>query len=386
MMEFAQNGAMPDDIALVMMDADILDRAGEDRNERERGQVDDRSLAAHVSPPSSPAPFRVTPPALYCPFPTAVHTDARCIEEGTIAWMKRYGYIETASEEETARNAQFGIRAARVHPIGCTEAIQLVSDLTVWLFLTDDVYVEEPGMSSTLSVTADHVIRSIRVLRDPEDLPPVPSASLLALQDISRRLRALATHEQVDRLVNGMVEFFLAGCCEAVSFSRKTLPTAADYVPVRDSINCLRSVCFVFIEIVGGYELTGPTWCRPDLQAVVNKATRIISNHHDILSGLRELSREVPMNLPAVIAREQGLPMAEAFAHVGDLANADTRSFVDMTERLLADEADPSVEKYVDGLKAWIRGNLDWSLTTGRYRVCDYLDHSPAPTGATRCT
>jgi hypothetical protein len=196
---------------------------------------------------------------------------------------------------------------------------------------------------------------------------------LLALQDISRRLRSLATHEQVDRFVNGMVEFFLAGCCEAVCFSRKALPTEADYIPVRDAINCLRSVCFVFIEIAGGYELPGPTWCRPDLQAVVNKATRIVSNHHDILSGLRELSCEVPMNLPAVIAREQGLSISDAFARVGDVANADMRSFVDMTERLLDDESDPSVERYVDGLKAWIRGNLDWSLTTGRYRVCDYL-------------
>jgi hypothetical protein len=242
----------------------------------------------------------------------------------------------------------------------------------VWLFLTDDVY-EEHGASNSLSVKSDHVIRSIRLLRDPEDLRSAPSASLLALQDISRRLRALATHEQVDRVVNGMIEFFLAGCCEAVSFSSKRLPAAAEYIPMRDSINCLRSVCFVFIEIVGGFELPGPIWCRPDLQAVVNKATRIVSNHHDILSGLRELANEVPMNMPAIIAREQGLPIAQAFARVGKLADADTRSFVAMSERLLADAPDPAIEAYVDGLKAWIRGNLDWSLTTGRYRVCDYV-------------
>jgi hypothetical protein len=326
-----------------------------------------------IRSPSIASPSRVTLPALVCPFPTAIHADAQRIEEGTIAWMKRHGYIRTASEEATARNAQFGIRAARVHPVGCTESIQLVSDLTVWLFLTDDVYVEEPGMAGTLSITSDHVIRSIRVLRDSDDLPPVRSASLLALQDISRRLRALATHEQIDRIVSGMIEFFLAGCCEAISFSRKTLPTVADYVPTRDAINCLRSVCFVFIEIAGGYELSGRTWCRPDLQAVVNKATRIISNHHDILSGLRELAQEVPMNLPAVIAREQGLSIAEAFAQVGDIANTDLRSFLDLSERLVADTRDPSIGAYVDGLKAWIRGNLDWSLTTGRYRVCDYF-------------
>ncbi len=114
-------------------------------------------------------------------------------------------------------------------------------------------------------------------------------------------------------------------------------------------------------------------WCRPDLQAVVGKAARIISNHHDILSGLRELSREVPMNLPAVLAREQGLSLAEAFVRAGELADTDTRSFIDLADRLLGTNPGPSVEGYINGLKAWIPGNLDWSLTTGRYRVHDYL-------------
>jgi hypothetical protein len=363
MTRLTESAARWDDIAPTLAAIHALAQSDDIRSTETRACV----------PSSNPAPVRVAPPTLYCPFPAAIHDDAHRIEEGTIAWMKRYGYIKSAREEEKVRSAEFGIRAARVHPTGSTEAIQIVSDLTVWLFLTDDVYVEAPGASNALSITAEHVIRSIRVLRDPEDLPPAPSVSLLALQDISRRLRRLATHEQVDRVVNGMVEFFLAGCCEAVCFARRALPAAADYIPVRDSINCLRSVCFVFIEIVGGFELPGPIWCRPDLQAVVNKATRIVSNHHDILSGLRELANEVPMNMPAVMAREQGLPIAQAFARVGELADADTKSFVEMSERLLADGPDPAIEAYVDGLKAWIRGNLDWSLTTGRYRVCDYV-------------
>jgi hypothetical protein len=327
----------------------------------------------YIRSPSILPAIAVALPVLECPFPAAVHADAQAIEEGTIAWMRRYGYIETADQEAVARSAAFGIRAARVHPVGDTQAIQLASDLTVWLFLTDDVYVEEPGASRTLSITADHVLRCVRVLRDPEDLPVKPNGSLLALQDISRRVRALAGREQVDRFVNGMLEFFLAGCCEAVCASRKTLPASADYIPLRDAINCLRSVCFVFIEIAGGCELPGPVWCCPDLQAVVSKAVRIISNHHDILSGLRELSLELPMNLPAVIAREHGLPIGEGFARVGAMANADMQHFVAMADRLISGEPDPAVAAYVDGLKAWIRGNLDWGRTTGRYRVCEYF-------------
>ncbi len=330
-------------------------------------------LAGDTDTPKNSGALRITLPVLYCPFPSAVHADALSIEEGTLAWMWRYSFIKTTRDEEVARRAQFGIRAARVHPTGSTAAIRLVSDLTVWLFFTDDVYVEKAGLSGKLGVTSDHIIHCVRVLRNPEDLSSNPNPSLLALQDISRRLRRLATNEQLDRIINGMVEFFLAGYCEAVHFSRRTLPTEADYIPVRDTINCLRAVCFVFIEIAGGFELSAPVWCRTSLQAVVNKAVRIVSNHHDILSGLRELANDVPMNLPAVIAREQGLPVAEAFARVGDIVNADVRSFIEMTNRLLADDPDPAVAAYVDGLKVWIRGNLDWSLITGRYRVDDHV-------------
>jgi 5-epi-alpha-selinene synthase len=310
-------------------------------------------------------------PHLHCPIPSAIHPDANRIEGGTIAWMKRFGYIKTDMDEMAARRAQYGIRAARVHPVGHFEAIRLVSDLTVWLFMTDDAYIERAGRMNVLTVTTDHAMRSIRVLRDPLDMQIAVDPSLLALQDISLRLRRIATPEQIERLIGGMVEFFLAGCCEAIRFSRASLPKMAEYVPMRDAINCLRNVCFVFIELVGGFELPGAVWCRSDLQAVVDKATRIVSNHHDVLSGVRELADEVPMNLPAVLAQERDISLSKAFACVCDMANADMQDFIDMSRSLCQPGAHPGVTAYVEGLKAWIRGNLDWSETTGRYAVAD---------------
>jgi hypothetical protein len=174
-----------DAIAPTAPEYDMVRRVGERQKESTFVGEDGHDAPNDLHPPARRAPVRVTRPTFYCPFPAAVHAQVNRIEEGTIAWMKRYGYIKTARDEDAARCAEFGIRAARVHPTGSTEAIQLVSDLTVWLFLTDDVYVEESGMKSALSITADHMTRSIRVLRNPEDLPLAPSASLLALQDIA---------------------------------------------------------------------------------------------------------------------------------------------------------------------------------------------------------
>ncbi|MFE6165871.1 hypothetical protein ACFQ7F_44040 [Streptomyces sp. NPDC056486] len=319
------------------------------------------------------APAELTVPDLYCPFPSAIHADAQSLEAGTLAWMQRYGYITTAEEERSAHDSQFGTLAARTYPAGRSEVIQLASDLMTWLFLTDDANIEEPGHTDTLPVTASHILHSVRILHDPDDLPPAPTHHHRALQDISNRVRALATEEQRDRLIGGMVEYFMAGACEAIYLCRKITPPVDDYIALRDSSIATRSVCFLFSEIAGNYQLPGPLWCHPGLQSAVRLATRIISNHHDILSGLREQSREVPMNLPWALSQERELSTVDAIAQTAAFANADTRRFVQLADILHAGHPSRAVELYIAGLKAWIRGNLDWSLTTGRFHVSDYV-------------
>lgn len=315
---------------------------------------------------------RIRVPELFCPFPSDIHQAAAMIEERTISWMKRCGYINSLSDEKTARASQFGIRAALVHPQGRVSAIQLASDLTVWLFLTDDVHVEDAATKHALASVTAHVLRFVRILRNPEDEIDSSLPSMRALRDLSRRLHRLANDEQIERITNGLIEYFLAATNEAAHVSSRTPPSVCDYIPARDAINCLRSVCFVFIELAGGFNLPGKSWCRPEMQMLVNLATRIVSNHHDLLSGLRELSNEMPMNLPAVIAHEQEVTLAEAFSRVAMMADRDMQEFVTLASRFAAMNAGRPELDYVEGLKAWIRGNLDWSLTTGRYRVGDY--------------
>lgn len=159
------------------------------------------------------------------------------------------------------------------------EAIQLASNLTVWLFHLEEHYVVAAGAFGTLAETTSHTVRCLPVL-----------------------------HE---------------------------------------AINCLRSVCSVFVEIVGGYALSADRRHRPTVQTVGRKATRIILNLHDPPPGLLELPNDLPINLPAVTARGTGLPIGKAFAQVVELANADMREFVAMSDQPLAMETNRFVRLYV---------------------------------------
>ena len=47
-------------------------------------------------------------PDLWCPIEPALHPDREEVSEHALAWLRRYGYVTTRTEEETARAARFG--------------------------------------------------------------------------------------------------------------------------------------------------------------------------------------------------------------------------------------------------------------------------------------
>ena len=74
------------------------------------------------------------------------------------------------------------------------------------------------------------------------------------------------------------------------------------------------------------------------------------------------------MNLPRVLARHHGCPLPRAVDRAADCAWFELEVFLQEAGRLRLGGAG-RVARYVTGLESWIRGNLDWSLTTNRYPV-----------------
>ncbi|MFV8131454.1 terpene synthase family protein [Streptomyces syringium] len=77
--------------------------------------------------------------------------------------------------------------------------------------------------------------------------------------------------------------------------------------------------------------------------------------------------------------RYLGAVAAEAIYRAKGIAlgmcEAQMRRF-DRLSKPLAEEGDAALARYVRGLGAWIRGNLDWSMSCGRYHVA-----APQPPG-----
>jgi hypothetical protein len=87
-------------------------------------------------------------------------------------------------------------------------------------------------------------------------------------------------------------------------------------------------------------------------------------------------------NLVTALQAELGLECDAAIVVATSYADAEVRAFVELERKLLESvpTSDPALLLYIEGLKALMRGNLDWSMESGRYTdsTMDLLEVAPS--------
>jgi 5-epi-alpha-selinene synthase len=99
-------------------------------------------------------------------------------------------------------------------------------------------------------------------------------------------------------------------------------------------------------------------------------ANNVVCWSNDIISLDKEMKRGDVHNLVLALRCEHQLVLQEAIDHAGELHDAEVRAFIDLEPRLPSFGAavDAELARYVVILRSWMRGNLDWSHASGRYR------------------
>lgn len=96
---------------------------------------------------------------------------------------------------------------------------------------------------------------------------------------------------------------------------------------------------------------------------------------NDVHSVAKEEPRGDVDNAVLVVQRERNLCRERALDHVRDIVMAQIEVFVALERQLpdvcstlsLGDEDRHAVDRYVDAMKAWIRGYHQWETETHRY-------------------
>jgi 5-epi-alpha-selinene synthase len=306
-------------------------------------------------------------PSLSCPFPSAINPHAEQAQQATVAWARRFCLLQRDAAFQRLNRLQYGMLMARAYPCAPREALQIVTDWSTWLFLLDD-QCDEAGIGQDPEQLMYLHTRLISVLRgEPADRDEGPFVH--SLYDLYARMQAYAPQGWLERFSQSVAQYFTANVWEANNRRRGTIPDAKTYCAMRLFTSAVYP-CLMLIEVTEGLHLPPQAYNHPDVQDMAKMANNVISWSNDIVSLEKELRQGDVHNLALILSHEQKLSLQAAVNRVGALHDAEVRAFVAMSERLPAfsPAVDNDLQRYVMGMRFWMRANLDWSFATTRYQ------------------
>lgn len=295
---------------------------------------------------------------------------AKAIEQATRARVLGVRLLpRVAARMRRFDASQFGLLTASVYPWGERERLEVCNDWHVWLFLFDDEVDEQREVCERPEELREYVEACVRVLRGgPLRLRATPLERFT--EDLRRRLERLASEAWLERFGRDVEDYLHQGTLQAAShWVAGTVPALEAYIEQRAMDSAMYTAQDLMEIAAPGQELPEELWRDPLVQRMRHLCTRVVGLTNDLFSFEKEvLWHHNPNNFVHVLRVTHQLGLEEAILAAIEFINADTEAFL-ACERVLEETGpvDARVLGYVRGMKEWMRGNVHWSLVTGRY-------------------
>lgn len=288
-------------------------------------------------------------------------------EEESLAWAEDFGLFRDGRSYKIFKAAGIGRLAARFHPYCPPGDLRLLSDFYAWMFLQDDLRDEsEVGHSPDRLSDSDR--RSLAVLEGDE-----PSGSdgpvVHAVCDLRERFASIAPGPMwMRRFTRAIRSYLEATVWEASNRARGVVPDPEAYLRMRPLTGGLD----IDEELIGlSEDARLPRWVLDDrsVKRLTEASFNVVCWSNDILSLEKELAHGDVHNLVIVLGEATGLSLEEAARRVVEMHNAEVRDFIALSTDPppFGVAVDERLSRYLSILRARMRGNLDWSLESGRY-------------------
>jgi hypothetical protein len=305
-------------------------------------------------------------PRIELPVDTAT---VREVHRSTLARCRELGLIGPGrmSQNSFDRGA-FALLSALTYPHAQRDALVLCNDFMTYLFFVDDQAEEDVGLGQRPELLGSYFRRHVSVLRgDASPAADDPAGKLLA--SVRERLASRASTAWLARFADGVEAYLLRGTLAgACHWTEQTVPSVAEYTEQRiwdSAVLCAQDL----LEVSGGGELDARFASSAELAALRRLCARVVAFTNDLVSYGKEVREHAsPNNLVHVIMHHERRSLDDAVARVMRVVERDVEQF----ERCVATapaqmSAHAPFVRYVHGQRAWMRGNLMWSLATGRY-------------------
>jgi len=321
------------------------------------------------------APFEVE---IFCPLTSRMHVDHETILEQHRAWARTFDLLSSSESYQRFCDTRFDLLVAyQLYDLPVESAV-IASHLMAWFFVFDDVmdidHGGEPGIREYRTKLCKRHLDILDGAETNDDDPPC----LLAFSDYLQKVKTLG-HERYsfwyDRMRHHLQEYVLGACWEShigpTTASNTNTPL---YLQIRQ----------MSVGVAPCHDLMAIIMQVPPepfhMSFFINRLERLAINYSIWINDLAGLGRDVKRGLGNVIftiEKDHSLSRADAAKMVGRMCDEELKAFLEVERQLPmllgeAYEKDRKVyETYVDLLKRWMRGLVDWSARTARYQRLD---------------
>ncbi|MFB2980360.1 hypothetical protein [Microseira sp. BLCC-F43] len=306
-------------------------------------------------------------PEFYCPIEVRLNEHTDKAEKNSWEWVRKFGLVPEGGVEYRALQAEKAAwLVGYTNPDAAADDLYLISDFMTWICIYDDLsdaanLGKHPDKLSILHQRLVDVLNGADVSGQDDNLTQ-------ALQDICQRLIQRTSCEWVERFARDVEQQLQGFVWESTNRLAGITPDLSSYVKLRP----------YSLTIFPNLDLT---WVSQDIPAnakflrhiYVQQMTVMVCNHigwtNDVLGINRELREENPHNIVLVLQQEYNLSLQDAVKRAVEMCNAEVKAFLNLESRLpsFGETEDISLKRYIDGLRSWIRGHLNWCSETARY-------------------
>ena len=310
-----------------------------------------------------------TLPTFYCPFPPAIHPQVAEVHEHTLNWARSHRLLQSGTAIRRFTASRFAWLAARVHAHANFEELALTNDFFTWLFLLDDQFDDshggrEPERMTTVVARLLNVLGIARAAQ----VEPLQGPIASALLDLWERAGPLTTRRWQLRFVEHLRAYLEAYIWETGNRARGETPGVSLYIRKRQDAGAMRQA-LDYIDLAEHVELPPEVYECTLMQALFLTINNIVCWQNDVVSVEKEMAHGDFSNLVLVLRRAYGYSLQEAAEKANILITGEIMLFEKLSE--FAPVALPAyrqeIDVYLASMRAWIRGNLDWSLESARF-------------------
>jgi len=306
-------------------------------------------------------------PPLYCPIASALHPNVDELNRDGLSWIARFMMFADRSAWDRYAAMNPGYLPGYVMPRAPRgKPLQVASNLLFWLWAYDDLECDEVVGRKSVD---DHILQLsdlARVVETP-DAPTPANPFLAALADLRRQVSEVASPVQVARWASSMQAYFMANVAAAIQRIQGVVPTLDTYVAQRIHSGAVKPT-LMLLDVADGYEVPASELEAPAVWALNEMVCTLVGWDNDLLTYHKEVMRGgADHNLVTVLAEAEGCSITDAVARSVQMREQVMWLYLRLYDQVHA-TASPQLRRYLAGLSSWIRGHLDWGMTTIRYR------------------